>query len=104
MGRVGCHDYPQLERKARELARLGKIRYSRHAYAQMKERKIDRAEIKYVLMNARINPEQGRTRLEPEHTSPSYAFEGKTWEGRRLRIVAAVSELLRVITVIDLDK
>ncbi len=104
MGRVDYHDYPRLERQAHELAGLGKIRCSSHACAQMRERKIYHAEIKYVLMNASINPDQGRTRVEPEHKSPSYAFEGKTWEGRRLRIVAAVSELLRVITVIDLDK
>lgn len=102
MGRDDYLDYPWQERRAHELAKHNKFTFSLHALDEMRDDRVTRQEIRHVLSYGSIIPE--RTRFELEQDSPSYAFEGKTWEGRRLRIAAAILDRLLVVTVMDLDK
>jgi Domain of unknown function (DUF4258) len=75
--------------------------FSRHARCRMDCRKIDESEVREVIKDGTIN----RQKSEPNsHPDPKYALEGVTHDGQHVRIVvAAASNKLVVVTVIDLD-
>ena len=88
--------------KIREKVEAGKLRYSVHAGERMVERGIIKPEVEYVLKNGRHN--KSKDQFNEDQKDWDYALEGKTIDGRKLRIVVAiVAPNLLVITTIDLD-
>ena len=85
-----------------EKLEAGKLRYSAHANERMAERGIIKPEVEYVLQNGRHN--KRKDQFHEEHKNWDYAIEGKTIDGRKLRIIVTiVAPNLLVITTIDLD-
>lgn len=79
----------------------GLLRYSDHANQRMRERWIIRPEVEFVLRFGHHN--KRKDQFNEEHKDWDYAIEGKTVDGRRLRIVVAVvSPNVLVVTAIDL--
>ena len=92
----------ELLKQIREKVEAGKLRYSVHAGERMLERGIVRPEAEYALKNGRHN--KSKDKFNEAQEDWDYAIEGKTIDGRKLRIIVAiVAPHLLVITAIDLD-
>lgn len=85
---------------------LGRLRakrldYTRHGRCRMTCRNIREAEVEQILREGRVD--RSRTRMDGE--CPSYAVEGTTEDGQRVRIVYADCPAeTRVVTAIDLGE
>ncbi len=87
----------------KETVEAGRLRYSGHAGERMKERSIIKPEVEHALKNGRHN--KSKDKFSEEHEDWDYAIEGKTVDGRKLRIVVAIiAPNLLVITAIDLGE
>jgi len=75
--------------------------FSKHAKCRMKCRHISQQEVKDILVNGTIN--YNKSDLE-DPRGPSYALEGKTKDGQKVRIIfAPKKQHMTVVTVIDLE-
>jgi hypothetical protein len=93
---------PGLLEQIREKVEAGRLLYSKHASERMAERGIIKPEIEFVLKNGRNN--KRKDSFNEEFSGWDYAIEGKTVDGRKLRIVVAqVEPNLLVISTIDLS-
>lgn len=93
---------PDLIKLVKEKAGAGKIRYSSHANQRMLERDIIKPDVEHVLLRGHHN-KQKDTYNEKEG-GWDYSIEGKTIDGRKLRIIVAIIDPnLLVVTTIDLD-
>jgi hypothetical protein len=80
----------------------GKVRYSAHANERMLERGIIKPEVEYVLKAGHHNKKKDQ--FNETEKEWDYAIEGKTVDGKKLRIVVTlVDPNLLVVTAIDLD-
>jgi len=87
--------------KLEELA-YQKLEYTKHGACRMKCRNISEAEIKQVFKSGKINYDKSEVHDKP---FPTYAVEGATAEGKRLRIVIADCDTIsKVVTAIDLKE
>ncbi len=85
----------------KKLISSGALRYSNHANLRLLQRKIIKPEVEHVLRNGRHNKSKDDFKIQ--HKSWDYCVEGKTVDGRLLRIIVAIVEPnLLVITAIDL--
>ena len=92
-----------LLKSVQEKFETGKLRYSVHADERMKERSIIRPEVEYVLKTGHHNKKKDQ--FNDTEKDWGYAIDGKTVDGRKLRIVVALVEPnLLVVTTIDLDE
>ena len=90
-----------MQTSARAVER-GDLLYSSHANSRMKERKIIKPEVEYILSHG--HHEARKDQFNEEFSSWDYAIRGKTVDGRSLRIVVAVIEPnVLIVTTIDLD-
>ena len=77
-----------------------KLEYTQHAECRMKCRGITEAEIKAVFKTGKINYDKSDPHDKP---FPTYAIEGATADGQKVRIVIADCDTIsRVVTAIDL--
>jgi len=77
------------------------IEYTKHAKCRMDCRRISDAEVKEIMQDGTINYNKSNVKAKP---CPSYALEGLTSDGQRVRIVfGQCDETSKVITVIDLN-
>ncbi len=75
--------------------------YTKHARCRMDCRHINEREIKEVILENHINQRKSNANGNP---CPTYAYEGRTNDNQRLRIVIAkCSNTWKVVTCIDLD-
>ncbi len=76
---------------------------TRHAFQRQLQRDVTRPEIEFVLTNGHHEP--SRDRWDEAYRSWSYAIEGQTQEGRKLRVIVAIDEETGtlIITVVDLN-
>ena len=75
--------------------------YTKHANCRMDCRTISKAEVEDILYNGKVNWEKTRKNDQP---CPSYALEGNTADGQRVRIVFAdCNNATKVVTAIDLE-
>ncbi len=90
------------------LVGLNKVRILKHANERMAERNVIYFELLQALSGATRNP--SRDRYGVEYESWQYSLEGKTKDGRQLRIgvsfeaIKGTNERLLIVTVIDLWK
>ena len=83
-----------------EELRWQKLEYTKHGACRMKCRNITEAEIKQLLTNGKVNYDKSGVHDKP---FPTYAIEGSTTEGQKLRIIIADCDTIsRVVTAIDL--
>lgn len=76
--------------------------YSKHARCRMKCRHITQQEVKDILVNGTIN--YNKSDLD-DPRGPSYAVEGMTRDGQKVRIIfAPKKQHMTVVTVIDLER
>lgn len=93
---------PRLLELIREKVSTGRIRYSGHANQRMRERRIIKPEVEYVLRTGRHKKEKDN--FNDEHNDWDYAIEGRTIDSRKLRIIVAIADPnLLVVTTIDLE-
>ena len=79
----------------------GGLRYSAHARERMLERGIIKPEVEYILVAGHHS--KRKDQFNEEHEAWDYAIEGKTIDGRPIRvIVAIVAPAILVVTAIDL--
>ncbi|MFK7931071.1 MAG: DUF4258 domain-containing protein [Myxococcota bacterium] len=78
------------------------LQFTRHGRCRMDCRHISEAEVGEILNGAgELDP----SRTRHDGRCPSYALEGRTSDGQRVRIVyAGCEDRTKVITVIDLDR
>lgn len=94
--------------KMKKLLGLNKTRFHPHANERMAQRSIIFYEVLQALSNGKYVPE--RDRFSIDYESWQYTIEGKTTDGKELRIGISfeenvkTGERLLVITVIDLEK
>lgn len=75
--------------------------FTKHAKCRMKCRHISQQEVKDILVKGTIN--YNKSDLE-DPRGPSYALEGKTKDGQKVRIIfAPKKQHMTVVTVIDLE-
>ena len=78
------------------------IELTAHAKCRMECRKISIAEVEEIMQSGRINYNRSEARAKP---CPTYALEGVTSDGQKVRIVYAQCDSeTKVVTVIDLNK
>lgn len=76
--------------------------FTKHAKCRMKCRHITKQEVKDILINGTIN--YNKSDLN-DASGPTYAVEGRTKDGQRVRIIfAPKKEQTTVVTVIDLER
>jgi hypothetical protein len=81
--------------------RVSYIEYTEHAKCRMQCRKISQAEVEEIMQQGSINYKKSDVNDRP---CPSYALEGTTKDGQRVRIVFGQCDLkTKVITCIDLN-
>jgi hypothetical protein len=81
--------------------RISYIEYTEHAKCRMQCRKISQAEVEEMMQEGKINYNKSNTKARP---CPTYAVEGRTMDGQKVRIVFAQCDFKsKVVTVIDLD-
>ena len=91
--------------KMKELLGKNRIRFLFHANKRMAERNVIDYEVRQALNNGHLN--QARDRYSKENESWNYSVEGKTIDGRLLRIgvgfetIEKTGERLLIVTVID---
>ncbi len=99
---AGRPKVPVLLKLIQEKVEAGKLRYSVHANERMLERGIIKPEVEFVLRNEPHN--KRKDEFKENQKDWDYAIEGKTVDGRKLRIAVAVVEPnLLVVKAIDLD-
>lgn len=94
-------------RRVSDLASNGKYRFLRHAHRRMKQRRVNLYEILQVLKNG--THQAHRDRFNHEFQYWQYTLEGKTLDGRRIRLAVSFQlyrqeEHLIVVTVINLGR
>lgn len=95
-------------KKAMSLHGAGKLRIHPHANERMGQRNIIEYELLQALSSARHIP--AKDRFSSEHGSWEYCLQGKTLDGRPLRMGVTfekdskTNEYLLVITVIDITR
>ena len=78
------------------------ISYSKHAECRMNCREISEEEVENILKYGQINYSKSN---ENDSPCPSYALEGRTYDGQVVRIIFGDCEQnARVITSIDLEQ
>jgi hypothetical protein len=85
-----------------KLEELGfqRLEYTNHGECRMKCRNISEGELKQVLKSGKVNYDKSEVHGKP---CPTYAVEGITATGKKLRIVIAdCDSISRVVTAIDL--
>ena len=81
--------------------RISFIEYTAHAKCRMPCRQISPAEVEQVMQEGTINYKKSDARGKP---CPTYAVEGRTNDGQRVRIVFAQCDLkTKVVTAVDLE-
>ncbi|WP_169337635.1 DUF4258 domain-containing protein [Segetibacter koreensis] len=76
--------------------------FTKHAKCRMKCRHISQQEVKDILVNGTIN--YNKSDLS-DPRGPSYALEGRTKDGQKVRIIFAPRKRhLTVVTVMDLER
>jgi len=74
---------------------------TKHAKCRMQCREIRIEEIQDALQNGRVNQRKSNSNAKP---CPIKAFEKKSLDGPKIRVVAAkCQEVTKIVTVIDLD-
>ncbi|KXK47042.1 MAG: hypothetical protein FNNCIFGK_02344 [Bacteroidia bacterium] len=87
-------------RNKRSEWRYRTLEYTQHARCRMQCRNISEAEVNEILRNGTINYKKSNLNDKP---CPTYAIEGNTNDGQKVRIVfAACKSTTRVVTTIDL--
>ena len=80
--------------------RVSYIEYTEHAKCRMRCRKITQAEVEQIMKDGKINYAKSDVNDKP---CPTYALEGNTDDGQRLRVVFAQCDFkTKVVTGIDL--
>ncbi|HNQ12285.1 MAG TPA: DUF4258 domain-containing protein [Bacteroidia bacterium] len=99
---TACKDNAEVSENHTSDFRTKKIVYTKHATCRMECRNIDEQEVEDMVLNGIINEKKSDPRDEP---CPSIALEGITQDQQEVRIVVAnCDEVLKVITVIDLER
>lgn len=81
--------------------RISFIEYTEHAKCRMQCRKISQAEVEEIMQDGKINYNKSDVNDKP---CPSYALEGITHDGQKVRIVFGQCDYkTKVITCIDLN-
>lgn len=81
--------------------RISFIEYTEHAKCRMQCRKISQSEVEEIMQQGKINYNKSDVNDKP---CPSYALEGITHDGQRVRIVFGQCDYkTKVITCIDLN-
>lgn len=81
--------------------RISFIEYTEHAKCRMQCRKISQAEVEEIMQDGKINYNKTDVNDKP---CPSYALEGITRDGQKVRIVFGQCDYkTKVITCIDLN-
>ena len=93
---------PQSAVRIKEATTKGRYRFTEHAVAQMKERKVITAEVTYVLKNGYC--ESSKDAYDEKHGNWKYAVRGHTVDGRDLRIIVVLKANMMIVTVIDKEK
>ena len=76
--------------------------FTKHAKCRMKCRHISQQEVKDILVNGTIN--YNKSDLS-DPRGPSYALEGRTKDGQKVRIIfAPKKQHMTVVTVMDLER
>jgi hypothetical protein len=78
-----------------------KLEYTQHGECRMKCRNITEEELKQAMKSGKVNYDKSEVHDKP---CPTYAIEGLTASGKKLRIVIADCDTTsRVVTAIDLN-
>ena len=81
--------------------RTSYLEYTAHARCRMQCRKIAQREVEEIMKNGKINYKKSDVNDKP---CPTYALEGITSDGQRVRIVfAQCDHTTKVVTAIDLE-
>ena len=89
-------------RNKRSEWRYQPLEYTAHAKCRMQCRQISEAEVSEILRSGTINYKKSNLNDKP---CPTYAIEGNTNDGQKVRIVfAACKTNTRVVTTIDIGK
>jgi len=89
-------------RNKRSEWRYQPLEYTAHAKCRMQCRQISEAEVSEILTSGTINYKKSNLNDKP---CPTYAIEGNTNDGQKVRIVfAACKTNTRVVTTIDIGK
>ena len=89
-------------RNKRSEWRYQPLEYTAHAKCRMQCRQISEAEVPEILRSGTINYKKSNLNDKP---CPTYAIEGNTNDGQKVRIVfAACKTNTRVVTTIDIGK
>ena len=92
-----------LKKAIREKLEAGQDRYVDHAKERLNERDVNVQEVEEVLNNG--YHEKKKDEFKSEYGSWNYAIQGKTTDGRKLRIIVSFDgPYMSIITVINLDK
>jgi hypothetical protein len=85
-------NYRRVHTRIKALLETGDTRFRGHGLERMQERGIDVTDVEYVLKFGRI----------VDHSCPSdrwrYVLEGKTVEGKKLRIVVEIDGMVDIVT------
>ena len=82
--------------------RVSYLEYTHHADCRMGCRHVTKEEVKEIMQNGEINYRKSGVNDRP---CPTYALEGISPDGQKLRIVfAQCDEKTKVVTVIDLNQ
>ena len=81
-----------------------KLIYTKHARCRMECREISENEVEYILANGIVNDAKSKEEdAEASGQCPTFALEGKTNDGQKVRIIfGACEKITKVITAIDL--
>jgi hypothetical protein len=82
--------------------RISTLEYTQHARCRMDCRHISQNDINYIMRNGEINYAKTNVNDSP---CPTYALQGLTNDGQRLRVIFAQCETkTKVVTCYDLEK
>jgi hypothetical protein len=97
-GKLANKDILQKVKKAEA---NGNYRFSKHAEKRLQERKISIQEVRQILKSCRR--EHTYDEYNPEFDNWNYAIQGKSLDGRTIRVaIAIVSPGILIITVINI--
>jgi Domain of unknown function (DUF4258) len=81
--------------------KVGNYLIGSHALERMKERRIDIADIKSVVINGSHIPKRDR---KYEVGKWSYCFEGRNFDDKRdIRVILSIEEKMFIVTVVDIS-
>lgn len=86
-------------KRVRECLEKGNLRYFPHAEQRLDERRLDKADVRYVLQHGRH--EKRKDEYKAEYGTWNYAIRGKTIDGKDVRVaVTFIDPYLMIVSVI----